>query len=147
MLAAVLLERTNGVNGQIFPIYQIPTTPKWLHSSPMQPTDPDMKWPYPPECSSLPPQLCGYQQMPSLLQLSRNALKRDCHTLSIRLPSLSKLVFKGPVWSSLWVPEGVDRDRDWSTFVLELQKTGLDCRRPKTAVFCGLWTGLGLNWS
>ena len=49
---------------------------------------------------------------------------------------LNQLVFKGPVWSGLWVPEGVDQDRDWSTFVLELQKTGLDCRRPKTAVFC-----------
>ena len=58
-----------------------------------------------------------------------------------------KLVFKGLVRSSLWVPEGVDRDRDQSTFVLELQKTGLDCKRPKTTVFCGLWTGLGLNWS
>ena len=57
------------------------------------------------------------------------------------------IVFKGPVRSSLWVSEGVDRNRDWSTFVLELQMTGLDCRRLKTTVFCSLWTSLGLNWS
>ena len=60
---------------------------------------------------------------------------------------LEVIVFKGLVRSSLWVPEGVDRDRDQSTFVLELQKTGPDRRRPKTVVFCGLWTSLGLNWS
>ena len=57
------------------------------------------------------------------------------------------IVFKGLLWSSLWVPEGVDWDRDQSTFVLELQETGPDYRRPKTTVFCSLWTSLGLNWS
>ena len=59
----------------------------------------------------------------------------------------TRIVFKGPVRSGLWIPEGVDRDQDQSTFVLELQKTGPDRRRPKTAVFCSLWTSLGLNWS
>ena len=33
-----------------------------------------------------------------------------------------------------------------TSFVLELQKTELDHKRPKTAGFCSLWTGLGLNW-
>jgi hypothetical protein len=61
--------------------------------------------------------------------------------------SMLQVVFKGPVQSGLWVPEGVDRDRDRSAFILELQKTRLDRKRPKTAVFCSLWTGLGLNWS
>ena len=42
------------------------------------------------------------------------------------------------------LPWGVDRDRDWSTFVLELQKTR---PRPKTTKDCSLWTSLGLNWS
>ena len=41
-LAAIPMERTNGAYGQDFPIYQFPTTFTWLHSRPMQFTDPDM---------------------------------------------------------------------------------------------------------
>jgi len=62
-------------------------------------------------------------------------------------PSASLIVFKGLVWSGHWVPQGMDQDWDWSTFFLDLPKTGLDCKRPKTIVFCSLWTSLGLNWS
>jgi len=41
-----------------------------------------------------------------------------------------------PVWSLVYFWK--DRDRDQSTFIQDLKKTGPDCKRPKTAVFCSL---------
>ena len=52
-----------------------------------------------------------------------------------------------PVWS--FGPKLKDQDQDWSTFILELKKTGLDRWKPVLSVFFGPWTGLLikiLNW-
>ena len=56
--------------------------------------------------------------------------------------AISTLVFKSPVRSGLLPLRGIDRDRDQSTIIRDRQKTGPDRKKPQSAVFCGLLTGL-----
>jgi len=55
------------------------------------------------------------------------------------------IVLESLVQSGLLALKGMDRDQDWSALFPRPQKTGLDQKRPLTAVFCSLLTGPGLH--
>src|SRR6267378_4523917 len=42
---------------------------------------------------------------------------------------VSKLVFESLVWSSFLVPQGFNHNHNWSAFLLEVKKTGPDCKK------------------
>jgi len=55
---------------------------------------------------------------------------------ALLLRRVHRVVLESPVRSGFLTPEGLDRDRDRSTFILEVKKTGPDRKKTETAVFC-----------
>ena len=45
------------------------------------------------------------------------------------------LVFESPVWSSLLMLRGLNRNHNWSCPFPEAKKTRPDCKKPRSAVF------------
>jgi hypothetical protein len=113
-----------------------PATPKIYNLAPkIAPNVPNSERTHPPATSGIvymyllvPPTPAQQPRPPTL---PRPLIRHPRHTNKpTRLPKRPYyLVFESPVWSGFLVPQGLNRNRNRSTFVPEVKKTGPDRKK------------------